>query len=94
MDIKISGSPQAPALGSAIFGALAAGKEKGGYDDIKEAAANMGKLKDITYTPNAENAAVYEKLYAEYKELVHYFGKESYQLMLLKLQVGSQHFLF
>lgn len=42
MDIKISGSPQAPALGSAIFGALAAGKEKGGYDDIKEAAANMG----------------------------------------------------
>lgn len=75
MDIKISGSPQAPALGSAIFGALAAGKEKGGYDDIKEAAANMGKLKDITYTPNAENAAVYEKLYAEYKEPGSLFRK-------------------
>lgn len=84
MDIKISGSPQAPALGSAIFGALAAGKEKGGYDDIKEAAANMGKLKDITYTPNAENAAVYEKLYAEYKELVHYFGKENHVMKRLK----------
>lgn len=84
MDIKISGSPQAPALGSAIFGALAAGKENGGYDDIKEAAANMGKLKDITYTPNAENAAVYEKLYAEYKELVHYFGKENHVMKRLK----------
>lgn len=84
MDIKISGSPQAPALGSAIFGALAAGKEKGGYDDIKKAAANMGKLKDITYTPNAENAAVYEKLYAEYKELVHYFGKENHVMKRLK----------
>ncbi|MCY8874907.1 ribulokinase [Bacillus spizizenii] len=84
MDIKISGSPQAPALGSAIFGALAAGKENGGYDDIKEAAAHMGKLKDISYTPNAENAAVYEKLYAEYKELVHYFGKENHVMKRLK----------
>ncbi|MCY8776447.1 ribulokinase [Bacillus spizizenii] len=84
MDIKISGSPQAPALGSAIFGALVAGKENGGYDDIKEAAAHMGKLKDISYTPNAENAAVYEKLYAEYKELVHYFGKENHVMKRLK----------
>ncbi|PJZ00299.1 ribulokinase [Bacillus vallismortis] len=84
MDIKISGSPQAPALGSAIFGALAAGKENGGYDDIKEAAAHMGKMKDISYTPNAENAAVYEKLYAEYKELVHYFGKENHVMKRLK----------
>ncbi|MHB9997192.1 ribulokinase [Bacillus spizizenii] len=84
MDIKISGSPQAPALGSAIFGALAAGKENGGYDDIKEAAAHMGKLKDISYTPNAENAAVYEKLYAEYKELVHYFGKENHVMKRMK----------
>ncbi|MCY7869716.1 ribulokinase [Bacillus spizizenii] len=84
MDIKISGSPQAPALGSAIFGALAAGKENGGYDDIKEAAAHIGKLKDISYTPNAENAAVYEKLYAEYKELVHYFGKENHVMKRLK----------
>ncbi|MCY7789269.1 FGGY-family carbohydrate kinase, partial [Bacillus inaquosorum] len=84
MDIKISGSPQAPALGSAIFGALAAGKENGGYDDIKEAAAHMGKLKDISYTPNTENAAVYEKLYAEYKELVHYFGKENHVMKRLK----------
>ncbi|MCI4137862.1 ribulokinase [Bacillus vallismortis] len=84
MDIKISGSPQAPALGSAIFGALAAGKENGGYDDIKAAAAHMGKMKDISYTPNAENAAVYEKLYAEYKELVHYFGKENHVMKRLK----------
>ncbi|WP_420976384.1 ribulokinase [Bacillus vallismortis] len=84
MDIKISGSPQAPALGSAIFGALAAGKENGGYDDFKEAAAHMGKMKDISYTPNAENAAVYEKLYAEYKELVHYFGKENHVMKRLK----------
>ncbi|MBV5123119.1 ribulokinase [Bacillus halotolerans] len=84
MDIKISGSPQAPALGSAIFGALAAGKENGGYDDVTEAAAHMGKLKDISYTPNAEHTAVYEKLYAEYKELVQYFGKENHVMKRLK----------
>ena len=39
-DIKISGSPQAPALGSAMFGAVAAGSENGGYDTIYEAADN------------------------------------------------------
>ncbi len=44
----------------------------------------MGKLKDISYTPNTENAAVYEKLYAEYKELVHYFGKENHVMKRLK----------
>ncbi len=45
MDIQLSGSPQAPALGSAIFGALAAGRENGGFSNIAEACAHMGKLK-------------------------------------------------
>ena len=45
MEIKLSGSPQAPALGAAMFGALAAGKERGGYGDIFSAAKAMAKLK-------------------------------------------------
>ncbi|MDF2563767.1 MAG: araB, partial [Massilibacillus sp.] len=32
--VKIAGSTQGPALGSAIFAAVAAGKAEGGYDDI------------------------------------------------------------
>lgn len=84
MDIKLSGSPQAPALGSAIFGALAAGRENGGFSNIAEACAHMGKLKDGFYAPNRERAEIYDSLYAEYKELVHYFGKENNVMKRLK----------
>jgi L-ribulokinase len=81
MPIKISGSSQAPALGSAIFGAVAAGKQNGGYDTVFEAADKMGKIKDVIYTPKAENAAVYDKLYAEYAILHDYFGKGANDVM-------------
>lgn len=81
MPIKIAGSLQGPALGSAIFAAKAAGKTAGGYDDIFEAARTMGKVKDTIYTPIPENAAVYDKLYAEYKTLHDYFGRGDNDVM-------------
>ncbi len=31
-EVKVAASEQTPALGSAMFGAVAAGKERGGYD--------------------------------------------------------------
>ncbi|WP_258235048.1 FGGY-family carbohydrate kinase, partial [Paenibacillus agaridevorans] len=37
-EIKVAASKQTPALGAAMFGAVAAGKERGGYDSIVEAA--------------------------------------------------------
>jgi L-ribulokinase len=80
-EIKISGSPQAPALGSAMFGAVAAGKKAGGYDTIQEAAAVMAKVKDYTYKPIATNAATYQKLYTEYKILHDYFGRGANDVM-------------
>ena len=72
--IKISGSLQGPALGSAIFGSVAAGAINGGYDSVFEASQVMGKLKDVVYQPIAENSAVYDKLYQEYSILHDYFG--------------------
>ncbi|NLJ41457.1 MAG: ribulokinase, partial [Clostridiales bacterium] len=80
-EIRISGSAQAPALGSAMFGAVAAGKERGGYDSIVDAAREMSKLKDIVYRPVPENVAVYDKLYAEYKILHDYFGRGTNDVM-------------
>jgi len=79
--IKISGSAQAPALGSAMFGAVAAGKEAGGFDNIKEAAQIMAKLKDKVYNPIAENVKIYELLYQEYKKLHDYFGRGENNVM-------------
>lgn len=73
-EIRISASDQTPALGSAMFGAVAAGKEKGGYDSIFEAAKVMGKVKEEYYKPIPEHVEVYRKLYEEYKTLSEYFA--------------------
>ncbi|MBM3421322.1 MAG: ribulokinase [Bacteroidetes bacterium] len=80
-EIRISGSPQAPALGSAMFGAVAAGSEAGGYDNIVDAAKAMGKLKDTVYRPIKENVDVYDLLFAEYRLVHDYFGRGSNDVM-------------
>lgn len=82
MEIKLSASPQTPALGSAIFGALAAGSERGGYDNIADAAKAMSKVrKDLVYKPQVENVMVYDKIYQEYKNLHDYFGRGANDVM-------------
>ena len=81
LPIKVSASKQTPALGSAMFGAVAAGKAPGGYDSIYDAARVMAHLKDEVYTANPENQEVYEKLYAEYVLLHDYFGRGENDVM-------------
>lgn len=81
MPIHISGSAQGPALGSAIFGAVAAGKAAGGYDSVFEAARIMGKLKDTVYTPIPENVEIYDKLFKDYRRLHDYFGRGENNVM-------------
>jgi len=74
-EIRISASSQTVALGSAMFGAVAAGKEKGGYDSIFDAAKAMAKVKEEYYKPIPANVEAYKKLYDEYKLLHDYFGR-------------------
>ena len=69
--IKLAGSAQAPALGSAMHAAVAAGI----YPDIQAAADKMGKLKDDLVAPIPQNQAAYNQLFAEYKRLYDYFGR-------------------
>ncbi len=83
-EIRISASNQTPALGAAMFGAVAAGKEKGGYASIFEAAKNMGKVKEEYYKPIKENVEVYQSLYQEYKVLSEYFAHENSVMKRLK----------
>ena len=80
-EIFIAGSPQTPALGSAMFGALAAGSENGGFDSIQAAADVMAKVKDFSYKPIDENVKVYDELYKEYKTLHDYFGRGENDVM-------------
>ena len=79
--VKIAGTTQCGSLGSAIFGAVAAGAANGGYDDVFEAAKVMGKVKDTVYYPIEENVKIYDKIYAEYKTLHDYFGRGENNVM-------------
>lgn len=75
--LRLAGSAQTPALGAAIFAALAAGA----YPNMDAAAEAMGKLKDEVVTPIPENQAVYDALYADYKTLYDYFGRGANDVM-------------
>lgn len=80
-EIKIAASAQTPALGAAMYGAVAAGSARGGYDNIVDAAAAMARVREETYKPIPEHAAVYEELYREYSELHDYFGRGGNDVM-------------
>jgi L-ribulokinase len=80
-EIKIADSTQTPALGAAMFGAVAAGSANGGYDSIVDAALKMARVRKETYKPIPENVAVYEKLYQEYTRLHDYFGRGGNDVM-------------
>lgn len=69
--IRLSGSAQAPALGSAMHAAVAAGI----YPDIQAAANTMGSIKDEIIHPIPAHQAVYNQLYAEYRTLYDTFGR-------------------
>ena len=75
--MKISRSGQTPALGAAIFGAVAAGKSAGGYDSVGDATQAMtgsGKV----FAPIASNHEIYRKLYALYHQLHDGFGTKEW----------------
>jgi L-ribulokinase len=69
-EMRMSRSAQSCALGAAIGAAVVAGA----HSDFKTAQAAMTGLKDVSYRPVAANQAVYEQLYALYRELHDAFG--------------------
>ena len=70
----IAGSPQTPALGSAISAAVAAGAARGGYDDWTVAQERMTTIKDKRFEPDPAAQPVYDELYGMYRELHDSFG--------------------
>ncbi len=72
--MQISRSAQTCALGAAIFGAVVAGPEAGGYATAEEAQARMTGVKDTVYEPIADHHAVYAELFALYRRLHDCFG--------------------
>lgn len=77
LPISTIGSEQGPALGSAIHAAVAAGA----YSDVRAAAAAMGSVGSAVYTPDEQDAATYDRLYAEYLLLHDWFGRGGNDVM-------------
>ena len=74
--IRVSACKQAPALGSAINAAAAAG-----VMSLSEAIARMHDGAFHVYTPDETRAARYDLLYAEYARLSDYFGRGENRVM-------------
>ncbi|MBO1029885.1 ribulokinase [Tessaracoccus sp. SD287] len=84
--LSVATSSQAPALGAAIYAAVAAGI----YPDVFAASEAMGGKEENKYTPDEERAAKYDKLYAEYVKLHDYFGKGGNEVMHTLKQIRRE----
>ena len=80
-EIFVSEHIQAPAIGAAMFAAVAAGKEAFGYATIQEASKQMARLKEKSIKPIPMNVKRYQPIYKEYVKLHDYFGRGTNDVM-------------
>jgi L-ribulokinase len=71
--VSVAVSDQAPAVGSAIHAAVAAGT----HLDVASASAVMGRVEAAAFWPDADRADGYDVLFHEYRILHDYFGGRS-----------------
>ncbi|KAJ3625354.1 hypothetical protein Zmor_004308 [Zophobas morio] len=80
-EIFIAEELQAPAVSSALYGAVAAGEEAGGFKDIATASQKLGRLKKESVKPNLENKKVYDQIYEYFKRVHDFFGVTDKDIM-------------
>ncbi|NLN28189.1 MAG: ribulokinase [Firmicutes bacterium] len=80
--IQVAPAQQATALGAAIYGAVAAGPERGGHRTVQEAVAAMTGAAQVEYVPDPGRRELYDKLYRHYMRLHDFFGREATELMI------------
>jgi L-ribulokinase len=85
LPLSVVPSTQAPALGSAIHAAAAAGA----FPDVRAAAKQMGRRQRHAYTPIAANAQAYDRLYREYVAAYEWFGRGNDMMRRLR-RIGSR----
>ncbi len=75
--MKVSQSDQTCALGAAIFGAVAAGPDQGGFKTVEEAQKAMTGIREV-FRPDKDNSVVYKDLFELYRRLHDAFGTSSW----------------
>ena len=81
LDMKLTATSQATALGGAVLGAMAAGSKGGGYDSYEEAIGKMTKPSQKLYKPNPKHQKIYNKMFKNYVLLHNFFGRENPSIM-------------
>ncbi len=79
--VLVPGSTEIPARGAALFGAVAAGLEVGGFANIMAAIDALPPGTAAAYEPNPEAVAVYEQLYPLYRDLHDTLGRQPADLL-------------
>ena len=87
--IDQSASAQTSALGAAILAATAAGV----YDSVATAVKCMTQPPKKIYYPISRNHAIYQQLFAEYRRLHNYFGRDENPVMknLRRIQLAARN---
>ena len=75
LPIKVAKSDQAPALGAAMYAAVAAGL----YANVEGAISAMGNGFEKTYYPRAEKSEFYNKKYKDYGALAEFIESQTLQ---------------
>jgi L-ribulokinase len=74
-EFDVAASSQAPALGAAMYGAVAAGSAAGGFDSIADAAAAIVRPHARTFRPDPGAHSIYDDLFGDYMLLHDHFGR-------------------
>jgi len=90
--VRVAASRQAPALGSAMFAAVAAGSALGGYDTIVDASEAMARLGDDEYLPDVASQPVYDELFGIYRHLHDSLSSDASEMKRLRsVQDRARH---
>jgi L-ribulokinase len=76
LPVTVPASQQVPARGSALFGAVAAGAEAGGFSSISEASKALAPGAARTYKPDRAAAVAYGSVFKIWKRLHDVLGRE------------------
>ncbi len=76
LPVTVPDSQQIPARGAALFGALAAGSARGGFDDIETAVTELAPAVARRYETSAANLATYDGIYEVFHGLHDELGLE------------------
>ncbi|MFC4640392.1 ribulokinase [Deinococcus hohokamensis] len=85
--ISVADSAEAPALGSAMHAAVAAGV----YPDIQAAAQRMSKVRHHAFLPDPHRHRLYTRLYHEYRTVHDLFGRAQPTMKVLKRMRDEAH---